>query len=136
MELVGYFPRVVGIEKRVSGSTKFASRLSRPPRPPMKIKTVHVRPGQADPPGNPGTLTIVVMATEREILPDGAGAFTPAAGAPIATAAAGPGAPASRRTKKAAPRPKRRRATKAQEIARLERELAAFEAKDEGSEPG
>lgn len=137
MELAGYFPRVVGIEKRVSGSTKYAARLARKRRPPLRIEEAHRRPGQPDPVDRPGIFMIHVV----EIEGSQGQAFTPEAEPGISTAAAGPLAPApkkvpaSRRTRaatKPAPRPGHRPAAMADflaEIKALEARKAELEAR-------
>jgi len=93
MELTASMPRLAFLERKIAGSTKFATRLRRPARPRLKIKTVHLKPGQTDAPDQPGIFTVLVVPTGLE----------PEAGQPIAftPAAAGPTA--------ATERPKRRR---------------------------
>lgn len=122
MELTASTPRLALLERTIARSPKYTLHLARPPLPPLKLKTVHIQPGQADPPASPGTFTIVVMNTslEPEAGQDRTPAigFTPARAEP--TAAAGPGAPRG-----PASRAKRRRPTEEDLLA----QIAALEAR-------
>ena len=115
MELTLCAPRIMTIEKRIAHSPKFFSRLARLPKPPLKIKTVHIRPGQPDPPDQAGTLAILVIQTGQDVVPaeDDLNdlAFTPEAEPGISTAAAGPLAPAPQLTAPASRRIKPTRKT-------------------------
>jgi hypothetical protein len=128
-------PRLARIEGAIRLHPKFAPLARRPTRPKLKVEERHFQrgAGEPEPSDRPGTFTIAIIDVDGTP----AGPFTAGAEPGIATAAAGPLAPAEEkaaapprdgrpvrqasasRATKPAPRPKRRPATEEDLLAQI-----------------